>query len=105
MPFERNAQGDLLAWPGAGFAHRPPCVVVSVHGRYQGCGSWAFTVEGAAVQPSDVDRAWEVLLRYPDGMEKWFPGPLAHVNGRCRPMDVPELVEYELVSNLTEGGV
>ena len=94
MPnLERNSEGKLLAWPGALFAHRPICIVESVHGLYQGCGKWAFTVEGAAIRDEDFNQAFEVFLRYPDGATKWHQGPLAHINGRCRPGDVPELVE------------
>ena len=91
--FDRSKDGKMLAWPGALFAHRPLCVVESVHGRYQGCGQWAFTVEGTAVTPEDFDRAFEILLIYPNGDMKWHEGPMAHANGRCRPGDVPELVE------------
>lgn len=98
MPtFDRNSEGKLLAWPGDGFAHQPPCVVESVHGLYQGCGQWAFTMEGAAIQTTDFDQAFEVFLAYPDGTMKWHHGPMAHVNGRCRPMEVPELVELVAV--------
>lgn len=99
MPtFERNSEGKMLAWPGAGFAHQPLCVVESVHGLYQGCGQWAFTVEGTAIQDADFDRAFEVFLLYPNGDRKWHFGPMAHVNGRCRPMDVPDLVQGEEIA-------
>lgn len=90
---ERNSEGKLMAWPGASFAHRVSCTVESVHGRYQGCGQWASTVEGAAIQDEDFNQAWEVFLRYPNGEMQWHFGPMAHVNGRCRPMEVPELAQ------------
>jgi hypothetical protein len=80
--------GCLLAWAPIWPAPARSCVrckIVEIHGT-----NWS---QRARLTVKDFNMAFKVELEFPDGQRFIFPGPMAHANGKCRPCDVPELVE------------